>query len=405
MTRAAEPIRYARMKLSALTPADYNPRAIDAKAAAGLGASLDTFGVVEPIIWNERTKRIVGGHQRRDQLLARKVDETDVILVDLSEDQERALNVALNNPAIAGHFVAEKLQPLLDAIRAKEGVLFERLRLNELIAEVPIREGAEDRVPPVPSTPVTKPGDVWILGDHVLVCGDSTNPDVCAAALRGAQARAAWTDVPWNVGYDGGLKVNDGRPGRVAIENDALGAAYPAFVTALCARLAAALVPGAPLYMVAAIGEWGTIDPALKAAGFRWSSTIIWGKDSFVFGRSDYHRQYEPMWYGWRVGASRLVVLKDRKQADLWTDIPRPKVSEEHPTTKPVQLVTRALQNSTKRGDLVFEPFAGSGTTLIACEQIDRRCAAIELHPGYCDVVVERWQAATGKAPKRKGAR
>jgi DNA modification methylase len=156
------------------------------------------------------------------------------------------------------------------------------------------------------------------------------------------------------------------------------------------------------LYLAMSAQEWPTIHGALTAAGFHWSSTIIWAKDSLVLSRKDYHTQYEPIWYGWNGEGPRLHPLEDRQQSDLW-QIPRPKRSEEHPTMKPVELVERSITNSSTSGELVFEPFSGSGTTILACEKSGRRCRAIELEPKYVQVAIERWQSFTGRNAERAG--
>ena len=152
---------------------------------------------------------------------------------------------------------------------------------------------------------------------------------------------------------------------------------------------------GAPIYVVMSAQEWPVIHVALNAAGFHWSSTIIWAKDSLVLSRKDYHTQYEPIWYGWNGGAARLMELEDRKQSDLW-EMQRPKRSELHPTTKPVELVERALENSGKPGGIVLDLFGGSGSTLIAAEKTGRQCRTVELDPKYADVIIKRWQEYTG---------
>ena len=146
--------------------------------------------------------------------------------------------------------------------------------------------------------------------------------------------------------------------------------------------------------------EWGPAMNELEVNGFHWSSTIIWNKDTFVIGRKDYHTKYEPIWYGWEASQPRLHPLKDRTQCDVW-DVDRPKVSEDHPTMKPVELVARAITNSSARGDTVLDLFGGSGSTLMACEQTGRRCRTMELDPGYCDVIVRRWETYTGKTAER----
>jgi DNA modification methylase len=152
------------------------------------------------------------------------------------------------------------------------------------------------------------------------------------------------------------------------------------------------------IYLVMSAQEWHVIQKTLLEAGFHWSSTIIWAKDRLVLSRKDYHTQYEPIWYGWRGDAPRLAVLDDRKQSDLW-EIPRPSRSDEHPTMKPVELVERAILNSSRRGDLVFEPFAGSGPVMLACERTGRRSRNAELEPKFCSVILQRWLDATGQQP------
>lgn len=249
----------------------------------------------------------------------------------------------------------------------------------------------EDEVPPPPAAPKTRPGDMYQLGEHRLVCGDCTDAATIARLVGAEKADMTWTDPPWNVGY--GKARKDKKHKEIA--NDDMGDEFGAFADAFCKQIAEVTRPGGALYMAMSAQEWPVIDRALRAS-FHWSSTIIWAKDSLVLSRKDYHTQYEPIWYGWRDGQARICPLTDRKQSDLW-QIDRPKSSEDHPTMKPVGLVARAIVNSSMRGHLVFEPFCGSGTTLIACEQTGRRCVAIELDPGYCDVIVRRWEALTGK--------
>jgi DNA modification methylase len=184
-----------------------------------------------------------------------------------------------------------------------------------------------------------------------------------------------------------------------SIANDNLGAEFPAFASRFSSVIADVLLPGAPIYMAMSAQEWPVIHAALTEAGFHWSSTIIWVKDHAVLSRKDYHTRYEPLWYGWKDGAARLTPLDDRSQNDVW-EIPRPTRSEEHPTMKPVELVARALANSSKVGDRVFDPFLGSGTTAVAAEQTGRACYGIELEPKYVAVTLERLEGL-GLAPRK----
>lgn len=241
-------------------------------------------------------------------------------------------------------------------------------------------------------------GSVFRLGRHILVCGDSTDLAVVDAALQGRKAQLANTDPPWNVAIGTNTAYGDKKKYR-AIENDALGIDFPEFLRKTVASIHHALVPGGAVYCVMSTSEWPAVDFALRGGGFYWSATIIWVKDRLILSARDYHTQFEPIWYGWKEGAGRIRPVLDRKQSDVW-EIPRPFKSEDHPTMKPIELCARAIQNS-ETGDLVFEPFNGSGSTLMACEQLGRSCAAIELAPQYVDSTLRRWETFTGKKAER----
>lgn len=254
----------------------------------------------------------------------------------------------------------------------------------------------------------TKLGDVIKLGKHVLVCGDSTldaieravdffddGTDECTAA----DVALVVTDPPWNVAVLGGRRddsAEDRRArGNLDVANDDLGVDFPVFVENFMRKITEECDPGVPMYLAMSGREWGIVDSRIRAAGWRASTPIMWGKNSWILGRGDYHSQYEPFWYGWRDGAPRLCPVEDRTQGDLWmTD--RPKPHKRHPTTKPVALLARMIRNSSRAGDLVLDPFGGSGSTLIACEQLGRRCAMVELSTVHCDDIVERFESLTG---------
>lgn len=182
------------------------------------------------------------------------------------------------------------------------------------------------------------------------------------------------------------------------MKNDNLGDKFPDFIRAAVKSIWDACEPGALVYLVMSAQEWPVIDKSLRDKGFHWSSTIIWAKDQLVLSRKDYHTQYEPLWYGWKSDAGRIREVVDRKQADVWF-IDRPKRSDDHPTMKPLPLVERSLLNSSLPGDIVLDPFVGSGTTLIVCEQLQRRCRAVELDPIYAAVTIERWARFSGQLP------
>lgn len=295
--------------------------------------------------------------------------------------------------------LAEDLQAGMDL----DALGFLEKELKELLAEI---DAPQEREVPEPDLEhadelVEKwgvaEGQLWQLGGHLLAVGDCTDPEVMKTLMQGERAQITWTDPPWNVDYGG-----EDHPTwkKRTMKNDNLGEAFPAFVKAAVKSIWDHSTPGAILYMVMSAQEWPTVDQALRDKGFHWSSTIIWAKDQLVLSRKDYHTQYEPMWYGWKGDAARLIELLDRKQSDVWF-IDRPRKSEEHPTMKPVDLVERALINSSRPGSLVLDPFCGSGTTLVACERLGRYCRTVELDPIYAAVAIERWHKMTGMAANK----
>jgi DNA modification methylase len=243
-----------------------------------------------------------------------------------------------------------------------------------------------------------EPGQIWQLGEHRLACADCTDWGTVERFLTGERMQVCWTDPPWNVNYGAVDKENVQGYKVRTIANDNLGDKFPEFVQAFVKTLWEACVPGAMLYLAMGAQEWPVVDGFLRSKGFHWSSTVIWVKDQLVLSRKDYHTQYEPLWYGWKGDAARIREVMDRKQSDVW-QIERPKKSEEFPIMKPVELVERSLANSSLPGDLVFDPFVGSGTTIVACERMGRRCRAMDVDPEPVAVSLERWAVMTGMQP------
>lgn len=257
----------------------------------------------------------------------------------------------------------------------------------------------------------TAPGQLWKLGEHLLLCGDCTVPEDVSRLMDGVLANVCWTDPPYNVDLGGS---DHPTWKKRTMENDNLGHDFPDFVRAFCQAIWSACVPGAVLYMTMGAKEWPTVDMVLRDKGFHWSSTIIWIKNAHVLGRKDYQTQYEPMWqgakgdveedafdpvwYGWKGDAPRNRKVISRKQSDVWF-IDRPQKSVEHPTIKPLELVERSLNNSSLPNDLVLETFSGSGTTIVACQRLGRRCRALEKDPRFVAVSLERWSVMTGLTP------
>ncbi|MCH7793428.1 MAG: site-specific DNA-methyltransferase [Planctomycetes bacterium] len=296
----------------------------------------------------------------------------------------------------------------LEALSVLAGRIdFEVPELADLVAATLGESGAAgsevvEDVPPDPQDGpcVARVGDVWACGRHRVMCGDSTDQATVAALLGDVQPDMAFTDPPWNVGI--GTDKNPRHRQRPGLVNDSLSEAeFGRMLTAFAAALAK-FVEG-DVYCVLGSERWPLLDKTLRDAGFHWSATIIWVKDIFVLGRSKYHRRYEPIWYGWSTSSSFRA---DRKQDDVW-EFARPKRSPEHPTMKPVELVARAIANSSTIHQSVLDPFLGSGTTLIAAEQLGRTCYGIEIEPKYVDVILQRYMNFTDESPVREsdGAR
>jgi len=259
----------------------------------------------------------------------------------------------------------------------------------------------EDAIPELNETAISRPGDVWILGNHRLVCGDATQASSHEQLLAGQRVQMIWSDLPYNVNYANSAK-DKLRGKHRPILNDNLGEGFYDFVfDALSLMLPHC--DGA-VYIAMSSSELDTLQAAFRAAGGKWSTFIIWAKHTFTLGRADYQRQYEPILYGWPEGSSRHW-CGDRDQGDVW-NIKKPARNDLHPTMKPVELMERSIRNSSRPGDVVLDCFGGSGSTLIAAEKSGRRCFMMELDPKYCDVIVRRWQEFSGgKAISEDGQR
>lgn len=380
-------------QIAEIHPYDKNPRNNDA-AVEAVVESIRQCGYIAPIIIDEDGV-ILAGHTRYKALQQMGVSEVECIIKDgLTEEQKKKYRLLDNKTNELADWdmqlLAEELADLdFGALDLDWGVDFDIEEEREIV---------EDDVPEVDqdTEPRAKLGDIWQLGRHRLMCGDSTKPEDVERLMDGDLADMGFTDPPWNVNY-GAVKEGNAQGWKPrTILNDFMGTEdFKEFMLQAFANLNKAQKDGAMTYVVMSAQEWGNMMLTLAQNNYHWSSTIIWNKDSLVLSRKDYHTKYEPIWYGWKEG-TRLCPLEDRKQSDVW-DIPRPKKSEEHPTMKPVELVARAIQNSSRKGDVVIDLFGGSGTTLIASEQTDRACRMMELDPRYVDVILNRWETFTGE--------
>lgn len=397
-------------KISELIPADYNPRSITSKEKREIKESIEKYGMVDPIIVNQHPERkdiIVGGHQRLKVLKSMKQKEAPCVYVYLENIQdEKELNIRLNKNK--GHWDYISLGKFFEVEDLLDWGFQETDFPDQWFNDTPSEdEEPEEFEPPKIEEVKTKlkKGDVICIGDHRLMCGDSTSKEDMTTLMNGELAEMVFTDPPWNVNYGAVEKGNAQEYKPRTIMNDHMDTEdFKSFMDETFARMKENCKPGTPVYIVMSAQEWGNLMLSLHQADFHWSSTIIWAKDRIVLSRKDYHTQYEPIWYGWINGAPRLKAVRDRKQSDLW-QIERPSKSELHPTTKPIELIDKALINSSKRRTLVLEQFGGSGSTMVSCEKNARICYTMELDPKYCQVIAERMHKAYPNLPITKNGK
>ncbi|SHF31341.1 site-specific DNA-methyltransferase [Thermomonas hydrothermalis] len=397
--------RIEHWPIDKLLPYVRNARQHSEEQIAQIAASIAEFGFVNPILTGADGV-LVAGHGRLAAARKLGLPTVPVVVLDhLTPTQRRALVLADNRLAELATWDDALLRIELEALQDDGFDLdltgFDADALAELLAdEEPQIDGRteDDAAPDVPEEPVSRPGDVWRLGPHRLVCGDATTAEAYARLFPdGERADMVFTDPPYNVNYANSAK-DKLRGKHRPILNDALGEGFYDFLYDVLALLVAH-TRGA-IYVAMSSSELDTLQAAFRAAGGHWSTFIIWAKNTFTLGRSDYQRQYEPILYGWPEGATRHW-CGDRDQGDVW-QIKKPAKNDLHPTMKPVDLVERAIRNSSRPGDVVLDPFGGSGTTLIAAEKAGRVARLIELDPKYADVIVRRWQDWTGQQATRE---
>lgn len=385
-----------KMKTEKLLPADYNPRK-DLKPGdeeyEKLKRSIEQFGYVEPVIWNRTTDRVVGGHQRLKVLIDMGINEVDCVVVEMDENKEKALNVALNK--ISGEWDKDKLVLLISDLQAEDFDVsltgFDAAEIDDLFKDTiqdKIKDDDFDVDAELQNPTITKPGDVWQLGRHRLVCGDSTLAETYDMLLGDEKVNLVITDPPYNVDYEGsaGKIKNDN------MEDDK----FYNFLFATFANTEKCMADDASIYVFHADTEGLNFRKAFKDAGFYLSGTCIWKKQSLVLGRSPYQWQHEPILFGWKKKGKHQWYT-GRKESTIW-EFDKPKKNGDHPTMKPIPLLAYPIMNSSMSNCLVLDPFGGSGSTLIACEQTDRIARTIELDEKFCDVIIKRYIEQVGTA-------
>lgn len=435
------------ISISKINPAPYNPRK-DLRPGdpeyEKLKRSIQEFGLVDPLIWNKRTGNLVGGHQRLKILQEMGHTEAHASIVDLDDQREKALNIALNK--ISGDWDISLLKDLLEEL--DDGTIdigitgFDADEIDNLMAQFhDPDEIAEDAPPEPPDDPTTEPGDLWLLGKHRLLCGDATIVTDAERLMAGSLADMMFTDPPYNVNYGEKAAMLDeyqkGHRNTDSIKNDNMASnEFLLFLTDTFRNAYAALSPGGAFYICHAESTGLEFRQAVQEAGLLLKQCIIWAKNSIVMGRQDYQWKHEPILYGWKPGAAHnwfggrktstiiednaQIVFEEKKDhtvihvshglqqmaikvpsyeveasvddalTTVWR-VEKPLKNDVHPTMKPVNLCARGIRNSCPRNGIVLDLFGGSGSTLIACEQLNRACYMMELDPKYCDVILNRY--------------
>jgi DNA modification methylase len=396
--------------LERLIPYARNARTHADEQISQIAGSIAEFGFINPILIGEDNV-IIAGHGRlmAAQRLGLKTVPV-IMLAHLSETQRRALVIADNKIAENAGWDEEMLRIELQALREADFDLditgFDFEDIDRLLnGEAQENQGLtdDDTAPEVQENPISQPGDLWLLGDHRVLCGSATVLADLEKVMNGQLADMVFTDPPYNVDYGNTAKdkirAKGGKKAGRTIMNDNLGEGFEQFLYDACVNLLS--VCKGTVYVCMSSSELDTLQSAFRKAGGKWSTFVIWAKNTFTLGRSDYQRQYEPILYGWKEGAEHFW-CGARDQGDVWF-FNKPQKNDLHPTMKPVELVERAVRNSSKTRDIVLDPFGGSGSTLIACEKSGRQSRLIELDPRYVDVIVKRWQEYTGKIAVMSG--
>lgn len=386
-------MEFRKLKIDTLVPAEYNPRK---KLKPGdsefekIKNSINEFGYVDPVIVN-KDLTVIGGHQRISVLKTLGFTEIDCVVIDIDKTKEKALNIALNK--ISGEWNKELLADLIKDLQSLDYNVsftgFDPPEIDQLFNDVhskEIKEDDFDAEKELNEPALSQKGDIWLLGRHRLVCGDSTDPNVYAVLMEGRKANLVVTDPPYNVAYEA-------KAGK--IQNDNLkNEEFYDFLLKAFTNMAEFMEKDASIYVFHADTEGLNFRKAFKEAGLYLSGVCIWAKQSLVLGRSPYQWKHEPVLFGWKKDGKHNW-YGDRKQSTIW-NFDRPSKNDLHPTMKPIALCAYPITNSSMSNCIVLDPFGGSGSTLIACEQTNRICHTIELNEKYSDVIVKRYIEQVG---------
>ena len=376
------------VNIAEVTPYANNPRNNDA-AVESVAKSIEKFGFIGAIILN-KDKVIINGHTRVKACKKLGMETVPAIIVDhLTKEQEDALRIADNKTGEIAEWNEDLLRAELKALEEAgfgiEDLGFDNSELEALLegdVSVSVGETDPNAAPEVPEVAVSRPGEVYVLGGHRLVCGDSTKAEDVGRVCKEGEADMWLTDPPYNVAYEGS--------NGLTIQNDSMeDVKFREFLRTAFGHAEKALKPGAPFYIFHADSEGYNFRGACHDIGLRVRQCLVWKKNALVLGRQDYQWIHEPCLYGWKEGGPHPWYA-DRSQTTVM-EFNKPKKNDVHPTMKPVEMLVYLLQNSSKRGDVVLDTFGGSGSTLIACEQTGRVCKTVELDPRYCDAIRRRW--------------
>lgn len=386
-----------KISIEKLKPAEYNPRKDlqpEDEEYQKIKKSLVEFGCVIPLVVN-KDMTIIGGHQRLKILKDLGYTEIECVIVDYTKNKEKGCNIALNNENITGEWEDSKLKELLAELKMEDdfdmdmtGFSFDEVddMLKDITGSKEDDFDLEEALEEI-KEPITKAGDIWILGRHRLLCGNSTQEADIMRLMNNQEADMFLTDPPYNVDYEGTAgKIENDNMNETEFYNLLLDAFKNMYLVAKA---------GTPIYVFHADTEGLNFRNAFKNAGFKLAQCLVWVKNTFVMGRQDYQWKHEPILYGWKEGKAHYFI--DSRSQNTVLEFDKPTRNAEHPTMKPIELLVYLIKNSSKENNIIVDLFAGSGSSLIAAEQTNRICYTMELDPKYCDVIIKRWETLTGQ--------